>query len=131
MNKSFQGQEAGIVVFSAVRTKSEGFTNDDQRINVAVTRAKRVLRVVGDWSFWSTTPSDSVMCKFVKHCFDNRLLVSDERLGKGKWSEAWLKPDWSKAKTSTWNPSMTSRFHYCVKGLEVIKRNMGEFDTST
>ena len=48
---SFQGQEKELVVFSAVRSNrlSElGFLRDSRRLNVAVTRAKQGLIVVGD-----------------------------------------------------------------------------------
>lgn len=120
---SFQGQEADIVIFSAVRTESEGFTNDAQRLNVALTRAKRILRVVGDWSFWSKTSKDSAMFKFVKYCNDLGLIKSDERLGKR--AEAWLKPTWSGIGKYAWKPTMTSHFHHSLKNLSNIDRNIG------
>lgn len=48
---SFQGQEGDIVLFSSVRTKSVGFCDNANRLCVAMTRAKRVMRVVGDLDF--------------------------------------------------------------------------------
>ncbi|KAL7538765.1 hypothetical protein ACHAXR_008787, partial [Thalassiosira sp. AJA248-18] len=48
---SFQGQETDVVVFSAVRSnllKELGFLRDERRLNVAITRARRGLIVVGD-----------------------------------------------------------------------------------
>ena len=43
---SFQGKEADVVVLSIVRTSNEGFWSDHRRLNVALTRAKKMMRVV-------------------------------------------------------------------------------------
>jgi len=48
---SFQGQETEIVIFSAVRSSREkelGFLRDPRRLNVAITRARRGLILLGD-----------------------------------------------------------------------------------
>lgn len=48
---SFQGQEKDVIIFSCVRsneTRSVGFMNDQRRINVALTRARNSLFVIGD-----------------------------------------------------------------------------------
>jgi len=48
---SFQGQERDIIFISLVRSNYEGslgFLKDYRRINVALTRAKKMLRVFGD-----------------------------------------------------------------------------------
>lgn len=44
---SYQGQEADIVVFSCVRTRALGFLSDERRLNVALTRARESLLIVG------------------------------------------------------------------------------------
>jgi len=48
---SFQGQEKEIIIVSLVRSNDEGiigFLNDYRRMNVAITRAKEQLFVIGD-----------------------------------------------------------------------------------
>jgi len=56
---SFQGQERDIVYISMTRSNSEGeigFLSDIRRMNVAMTRARKKLVVIGDSATLSTLP---------------------------------------------------------------------------
>lgn len=47
---SFQGQEKDIIIVSTVRSNSKrdiGFMKDERRINVALTRSRHLMIVVG------------------------------------------------------------------------------------
>lgn len=47
----FQGREKEVVIFSLVRSNDEGavgFLGEKRRLNVAMTRPKRSLTVIGD-----------------------------------------------------------------------------------
>ena len=48
---AFQGSESDIVLISIVRANRSGSTGfqNDERVNVAVTRAKRAMVIVGNW----------------------------------------------------------------------------------
>lgn len=51
---SFQGKEADAVILSIVRTEEGGFWDDHRRLNVALTRAKHCMRVVGSTNLWKS-----------------------------------------------------------------------------
>ena len=48
----FQGHEADIVFLSMVQTKRIGFMDNPNRLNVAVTRAKFQLIIIGDYKYF-------------------------------------------------------------------------------
>lgn len=45
-----QGQEKDVIILSTVRTNGIGFLSDYQRMNVALTRAKRALYILGNFT---------------------------------------------------------------------------------
>jgi hypothetical protein len=49
----FQGHEADIVFLSMVQTYRDGFMDNPNRLNVAITRAKYQLVVIGNWQYFS------------------------------------------------------------------------------
>ena len=51
---SFQGKEADAVILSIVRTEQGGFWEDQRRLNVALTRAKHCMRIVGSVKTWNS-----------------------------------------------------------------------------
>ena len=74
---SFQGSEAEQVVISFVRSNCGGhigFLSDYRRLNVALTRAKRSLFLIGDMAFMKSTDSD--LAKLVQDA-ESRGLVAD------------------------------------------------------
>jgi superfamily I DNA and/or RNA helicase len=55
----FQGREKEVVVFSMVRSNSDGevgFLSEDRRLNVAITRSKRHLCIIGDSQTMNRNP---------------------------------------------------------------------------
>ena len=68
---SFQGQEKDVILISLVRSNSEntiGFLSDYRRMNVALTRARKLLVVVGDSS---TIGNDPFYKKFIDYTHEN------------------------------------------------------------
>lgn len=65
---SFQGQEKSIVILSLVRSNSDatiGFLKDYRRMNVALTRAKEQLFVIGDSSTIGQDPFYSLFLEYM------------------------------------------------------------------
>lgn len=64
----FQGQERDVIMISLVRSNSRseiGFLSDTRRMNVALTRAKKKLVVIGDSA---TIGNDSFYSRFINYC---------------------------------------------------------------
>ncbi|XP_017270570.1 putative helicase mov-10-B.1 [Kryptolebias marmoratus] len=77
--EEFQGQERRVILVSTVRSSSNfmefdkkfnlGFVKNEKRFNVAVTRAKALLVVVGNPVVLN---SDPTWARFIKYCKDER-----------------------------------------------------------
>ena len=68
---SFQGQEKEVIIVSLVRSNDDGdigFLKDYRRMNVAITRAKEQLFVIGDSA---TIGGDSFYNAFLTHVEQN------------------------------------------------------------
>lgn len=68
---SFQGQEAETIIVSLVRSNDEGeigFLKDYRRMNVALTRAKEQLIVIGDSATLGNDPFYAALLKYVEDC---------------------------------------------------------------
>lgn len=74
---SFQGREADIIIFSCVRSsgKGIGFLDDVRRMNVALTRAKSSLWVLGNSQ---TLQQDDIWASFVKSAKDRNLFTDGD-----------------------------------------------------
>ena len=67
---SFQGQEKEIILLSLVRSNVDaviGFLKDYRRMNVALTRAKEQLFVIGDSSTIGQDPFYSKFLEYMEH----------------------------------------------------------------
>ncbi|MCQ6253897.1 IGHMBP2 family helicase [Methanocaldococcus sp.] len=62
----FQGRENEAIVISFVRTKNFGFLKDLRRLNVAITRAKRKLILIGNENLLKTDKVYNEMIKWAK-----------------------------------------------------------------
>ena len=68
---SFQGQERDIVYISMTRSNPQGiigFLSDIRRMNVAMTRAKKKLVVIGDSATLSRLPFYSDFIRYAENC---------------------------------------------------------------
>ena len=65
----FQGREKEIIIISTVRSNSHGnigFLKDLRRLNVAITRAKRKLIIIGNTNTLITNPTYARLIEFVE-----------------------------------------------------------------
>ena len=59
----YQGREKDIIIISTVRTQSLGFLRDYRRMNVAITRAKHMLWIVGNQKSLCLDPNWDALIK--------------------------------------------------------------------
>lgn len=74
----FQGREKEVIILSLVRSNEErelGFVTDFRRLNVAVTRARRLLVVVGDSE---TFEKNELVYSLIKHIIEHGLIQTAE-----------------------------------------------------
>ncbi|OWZ23023.1 hypothetical protein PHMEG_0002170 [Phytophthora megakarya] len=74
----FQGREKDVIIFSCVRSSKRGgigFLRDIRRLNVAITRARFCLYVVGDVN---TLVRDETWAALVKSARDRKLIIRTE-----------------------------------------------------
>ncbi|WP_416305871.1 AAA domain-containing protein [Neptunicella sp. SCSIO 80796] len=84
---SYQGKENDIIILSLVRNNrhfSEGFLSSENRANVALSRAKERLFIVGASHMWSNRNSSSAFGRVLKHIESSEdcQLVSANKLKK-------------------------------------------------
>ena len=77
----FQGKEKDIIIISCVRSKSRngtiGFLSNPKRINVAITRAKKALYIVGDVD---SLKRNETWCKLIEDADRRDRLITIEAL---------------------------------------------------
>uniref|UniRef100_A0A8D2L142 5'-3' DNA helicase ZGRF1 n=3 Tax=Varanus komodoensis TaxID=61221 RepID=A0A8D2L142_VARKO len=66
---AFQGAEKEIIVLSCVRTRQVGFIDSEKRVNVALTRGKRHLLIVGNLS---CLRKNKLWGSVIQHCAGNK-----------------------------------------------------------
>lgn len=76
---NFQGSERDFIILSLVRTNEEsnfGFVSDEKRLNVALTRARKGLIIIGNYdSIESSLHEKNCFLRDLCHFYENKLAV--------------------------------------------------------
>ncbi len=68
---AFQGQEREVIILNTVRSNSVdriGFLDDDRRVNVSLTRAKRALFILGSASSFTVVARTADGAHYCRIC---------------------------------------------------------------
>ncbi|XP_022100741.1 protein ZGRF1-like isoform X4 [Acanthaster planci] len=90
---AFQGGEKGVIILSCVRTDYMGFADSDKRTNVALTRSKNHLLIVGNLRILS---ANTLWGKVIDKCKDVENGIQSSQLFRKQWTpqlEELLKQD--------------------------------------
>lgn len=75
---SYQGHEKNFIIFSCVRSNQEnniGFLRDKRRLNVALTRSKYGLIVIGNKE--TLSKGDPLWKKYIEYCDSKKIIFND------------------------------------------------------
>ena len=73
---AFQGNEKDVIILSTVRSKGIGFSADPRRLNVAITRAKSQLIIIGNAQLLSSNPLWNQLLNYIRQV--GRFCLSSE-----------------------------------------------------
>ncbi|MGX9388878.1 AAA domain-containing protein [Mycoplasma sp. 327] len=93
---NFQGRECEFIIVDLVRSENKGteetpnkrntnFLNDEARLNVAFSRTKNILIVVGDFSYYKNSSQGlTVLKKYINHYLQNKdsFVTPEEFIGE-------------------------------------------------
>mgnify|MGYP003325392453 CR=1 FL=1 len=112
----YQGIERDLIIFSTVRSNSNqavGFLSDYRRLNVAISRAKRGLIIVGDLT---TLQRDSYWCELINDLDELGCVLSVRRRTDGtlQWSQVNNVPELCKKANRDWRAMPSEAKANCV-----------------
>lgn len=83
---AFQGAEKDVVILSCVRTRQVGFIDSEKRMNVALTRGRRHLLIVGNLA---CLRRNRLWGRVIEHCEGRGGLSQAFGVETGVWVGAW------------------------------------------